>query len=76
MIDRAVEEEDWNAGNDCRNPKKMMVLSMIYILHTVVVFLHLSDEAKMFNWVPPLGRGHWSMSTRRKSMSIPLVPLE
>lgn len=47
------------------------------VLHTwVVFFLHLSDAANMFSWVPPFGRGHWSMSTRRKSMSIPLVPLE
>lgn len=50
---------------------------LIYkILTSVVRFLHLSDAAKMFNCVLSLGKGHWSISTRRKSISIPLVPLK
>lgn len=43
---------------------------------SVVRFLHLSLAANMFNWVDPGGRGHWSMSSLRRSISIPLVPLK
>lgn len=45
----------------------------------VVRCLHLSVPAKMFSgrFVPGVCRcGHWSMSTRRKSMSMPDVPLQ
>lgn len=45
----------------------------------VVRCLHLSVPAKMFSgrFVPGVWRcGHWSMSTRRKSMSMPDVPLQ
>lgn len=48
-------------------------------LTSVVRCLHLSVPAKMFRgWYTPEGKffcGHWSMSTRRKSISIPDVPL-
>lgn len=47
-------------------------------LTMVVRCLHLSVPAKMFSGrlVPGVWRcGHWSMSTRRKSMSMPDVPL-
>lgn len=40
----------------------------------VVSFLHLSVPPKMLNEL--LLTWHWLMSTLRKSMSIPLVPLQ
>lgn len=49
-------------------------------LTSVVPCLHLSVPAKMFRGaaVPPMVSlcGHWSMSTRRRSTSIPDVPLQ
>lgn len=45
-------------------------------LTSVVRFLHLSEAAKILSWVLPLGSGHWSISTRRRSTSMPLVPLQ
>lgn len=65
----------WNLH---RNLSKVSIVSGIKIT-SVVFCLHLSVPAKMFNgccapeffiW------GHWSMSTRRKSISIPDVPLK
>ena len=44
-------------------------------LTLVVRGLHLSDAAKILSCVLPPRAGHWSMSTLRRSISIPLVPL-
>ena len=42
----------------------------------VVLGLHLSDPANTLTVAASSGCGHWSMSTFRKSISIPLVPLK
>lgn len=59
--------------------KKISVESMGIFLTSVVCCLHLSVPANIFSGaIPPtiLRCGHWSISTRLKSTSIPDVPLE